>query len=81
VHPLTAVQSEFSLFARDVLHNDEKATTDELGIGFVAFSPLGRGFLTGDIRSVDDLDPTDARRGLPRFQPEATPRTWRWSTG
>ncbi|MGD8167086.1 aldo/keto reductase [Herbiconiux sp. P16] len=71
VHPLAAVQSEFSLFARDVLHNDEKATMDELGIGFVAFSPLGRGFLTGDIRSVDDLDPDDARRGLPRFQPEA----------
>jgi len=71
VHPLAAVQSEFSLFARDVLHNDEKATADELGIGFVAFSPLGRGFLTGDIRSVNDLDPSDARLGLPRFQPEA----------
>ncbi|MCS5497033.1 aldo/keto reductase [Cnuibacter physcomitrellae] len=71
VHPLAAVQSEFSLFARDVLHNDEKATVDELGIGFVAFSPLGRGFLTGDIRSVTDLDPDDARLGLPRFQPDA----------
>lgn len=71
VHPLAAVQSEFSLFARDVLHNDEKATMDELGIGFVAFSPLGRGFLTGAIRSTDDLDPDDARRGLPRFQPAA----------
>lgn len=71
VHPLAAVQSEFSLFARDVLHNAEKATMDELGIGFVAFSPLGRGFLTGDIRSVADLDPSDARLGLPRFQPDA----------
>lgn len=71
VHPLAAVQSEFSLFARDVLYNGEKATTEELGIGFVAFSPLGRGFLTGDIRSVDDLDPSDARLGLPRFQPGA----------
>lgn len=71
VHPLAAVQSEFSLFARDVLHNAEKATMDELGIGFVAFSPLGRGFLTGDIRSVADLDPSDARLGLPRFQPAA----------
>jgi len=71
VHPLAAVQSEFSLFARDVLHNEEKTTVDELGIGFVAFSPLGRGFLTGDIRSTDDLDPDDARLGLPRFQPAA----------
>jgi aryl-alcohol dehydrogenase-like predicted oxidoreductase len=71
VHPLAAVQSEFSLFARDVLHNDEKATIDELGIGFVAFSPLGRGFLTGGIRSVNDLDPADARLTLPRFQPAA----------
>jgi aryl-alcohol dehydrogenase-like predicted oxidoreductase len=71
VHPLAAVQSEFSLFARDVLHNGEKATMDELGIGFVAFSPLGRGFLTGAIRSTGDLDPDDARLGLPRFQPDA----------
>lgn len=45
VHPIAAVQSEFSLFSRDVLHNEEKATADELGIGFVAFSPLGRGVL------------------------------------
>ncbi|GAA2244683.1 aldo/keto reductase [Herbiconiux moechotypicola] len=71
VHPLAAVQSEFSLFSRDVLHNGEKAAMDELGIGLVAFSPLGRGVLTGRIRSVDDLDATDARRGLPRFQPAA----------
>jgi len=71
VHPLAAVQSEFSLFARDVLHNGEKATLDELGIGLVAFSPLGRGFLTGAIRSVADLDADDARLGLPRFQPDA----------
>jgi len=71
VHPLAAVQSEFSLFSRDVLHNGEKAAMDELGIGFVAFSPLGRGVLTGGIRSLDDLAPDDARRGLPRFQPAA----------
>ena len=71
VHPLAAVQSEFSLFSRDILHNGEKAVMDELGIGLVAFSPLGRGFLTGDIRSLADLAPDDARRGLPRFQPEA----------
>ncbi|GIF51092.1 aryl-alcohol dehydrogenase-like predicted oxidoreductase [Asanoa ferruginea] len=71
VHPLAAVQSEFSLFARDVLHNGEKSTMDELGIGFVAFSPLGRGVLTNGIRNLGDLAPDDARRGLPRFQPEA----------
>lgn len=74
VHPLAAVQSEFSLFSRDVLHNGEKAVMDELGIGFVAFSPLGRGTLTAGIRSLDDLAPDDARRGLPRFQPEAFAR-------
>ncbi|PXA70378.1 aldo/keto reductase [Cryobacterium arcticum] len=71
VHPLAAVQSEFSLFSRDVLQNGEKAVLDELGIGLVAFSPLGRGVLTGGIRSLDDLAPDDARRGLPRFQPAA----------
>jgi aryl-alcohol dehydrogenase-like predicted oxidoreductase len=71
VHPIAAVQSEFSLFSRDMLRNDEKATADELGIGVVAFSPLGRGTLTDSIRSLDELAPTDARRRLPRFQPEA----------
>uniref|UniRef100_A0A942SXE9 Aldo/keto reductase n=1 Tax=Neobacillus citreus TaxID=2833578 RepID=A0A942SXE9_9BACI len=71
VHPIAAVQSEFSLFSRDVLHNDEKSTADELGIGFVAFSPLGRGVLSEGVRSLDDLAPDDARRGLPRFQPAA----------
>lgn len=71
VHPLAAVQSEFSLFAQDVLHNDEFATLRELGIGLVAFSPLGRGVLTDGVRSLDDLAPDDARRTLPRFQPDA----------
>ena len=71
VHPLAAVQSEFSLFSRDLLHNGEKAALDELGIGLVAFSPLGRGVLTNGVRSLDDLAPDDARRSLPRFQPEA----------
>ncbi len=71
VHPIAAVQSEFSLFATDVLRNDEKETADELGIGFVAFSPLGRGVLSDGIRSLDDLDPDDARRSLPRFAPDA----------
>ncbi|MFI6428322.1 aldo/keto reductase [Promicromonospora sp. NPDC050880] len=71
VHPLAAVQSEFSLFARDVLHNEELATMRELGIGLVAFSPLGRGVLTDSVTSLDDLADDDARRTLPRFQPEA----------
>ncbi len=71
VHPIAAVQSEFSLFARDMLENDEKAVADELGIGVVAFSPLGRGVLTDGVRSLSDLSPDDARRGLPRFQPPA----------
>ena len=71
VHPIAAVQSELSLFSRDLLENGIKTVLDELGIGLVAFSPLGRGFLSGAIRSVDDLDPDDARRGLPRFSPES----------
>lgn len=71
VHPLAAVQSEFSLFARDVFHNDELSTMRELGIGLVAFSPLGRGVLTEGIVSLDDLAPDDARRTLPRFAPDA----------
>ncbi|UOE45121.1 aldo/keto reductase [Agromyces larvae] len=71
VHPIAAVQSEFSLFARDILDNGEKATADQLGIGFVAFSPLGRGVLSDGIRSLDDLAPDDDRRYLPRFQPDA----------
>ncbi|WP_084040221.1 aldo/keto reductase [Demequina sp. NBRC 110053] len=71
VHPIAAIQSELSLFARDILHNGEKDTADELGIGFVAFSPLGRGVLTDGVRSLDDLAPDDARRGLPRFAPDA----------
>lgn len=71
VHPLAAIQSEFSLFSRDILQNQEKAVADELGIGMVAFSPLGRGVLTDGVRSLEDLAPEDARRGLPRFQPEA----------
>lgn len=71
VHPLAAIQSEFSLFARDVLHNEELSTMHELGIGLVAFSPLGRGVLTDGIVSLDDLAPDDARRTLPRFAPDA----------
>jgi aryl-alcohol dehydrogenase-like predicted oxidoreductase len=69
-HPLTAVQSEYSLWTRDP-EDEVLPTLRELGIGFVAYSPLGRGFLTGQIRSVDDLPEDDWRRHNPRFQEEA----------
>ncbi|MFA9447065.1 aldo/keto reductase [Egicoccus sp. AB-alg6-2] len=70
VHPITAVQTELSLWTREVQREVLPALTD-LGIGLVAYSPLGRGFLTGKIRTVDDLDETDGRRRHPRFQQEA----------
>jgi aryl-alcohol dehydrogenase-like predicted oxidoreductase len=66
VHPITAVQSEYSLWSRDV-EDDVLPTTRRLGIGLVAYSPLGRGFLSGKIRSIDDLAPDDYRRVNPRF--------------
>ena len=69
VHPIAALQSEYSLWTRDP-EDEVLPTTRELGIGFVAYSPLGRGFLSGRIRSVDDLDPDDFRRSNPRFQGE-----------
>ena len=69
VHPITALQTEYSLWSRDP--EDEILTTcRELGIGFVAYSPLGRGFLTGQFRSFDDLRADDYRRNTPRFQGE-----------
>jgi aryl-alcohol dehydrogenase-like predicted oxidoreductase len=68
VHPITAVQSEYSLFERTVEEKGVLKTLQELGIGFVAYSPLGRGFLSGQIRSIDDLPENDFRRGIPRFQ-------------
>ncbi|MDA8386115.1 MAG: aldo/keto reductase [Actinomycetota bacterium] len=67
VHPITALQTEYSLWTRDPEDGVLEATR-ELGIGFVAYSPLGRGFLTGAIRSIDDLDATDTRRNHPRFK-------------
>ena len=66
VHPVTAVQSEYSLWTRDPEDNVFPALR-ELGIGFLAYSPLGRGMLTGAIRSVDQLDASDFRRSNPRF--------------
>ena len=67
VHPISALQSEYSLWTRDP-EDGVLDTCRELGIGFVAYSPLGRGFLTGQIRSADDLDEGDFRRGNPRFR-------------
>jgi aryl-alcohol dehydrogenase-like predicted oxidoreductase len=67
VHPITALQSEYSLWSRDV-EDAILPTCRELGIGFVAYSPLGRGFLTGRFRSFDDLPADDYRRNQPRFQ-------------
>ncbi|UHM91659.1 aldo/keto reductase [Rahnella victoriana] len=69
VHPVTALQTEYSLWSRDV-EADILPACERLGIGFVPYSPLGRGFLTGQIRSVDDLDADDYRRDSPRFQGE-----------
>jgi aryl-alcohol dehydrogenase-like predicted oxidoreductase len=69
VHEITALQSEYSLWTRDP-ENEVLATCRELGIGFVAYSPLGRGFLTGEFKRFDDLPPDDYRRFSPRFQGE-----------
>lgn len=69
VHPITALQTEYSLWSRDV-EAEILPTCRELGIGFVAYSPLGRGFLTGRFQRFDDLPPGDWRRNHPRFQGE-----------
>jgi len=70
VHPITALQSEYSLWTRDIEANGALTACRELGIGVVPFSPLGRGFLTGAIRTPDDFDVNDFRRDHPRFQGE-----------
>ena len=72
VHPIAALQSEYSLWSRDV-EQEVLPVCEELGIGLVAYSPLGRGFLTGDIKSVNELDPGDYRRHNPRFQADNLP--------
>ncbi|MED1420316.1 aldo/keto reductase [Bacillus smithii] len=69
VHPITALQTEYSLWSRDV-EDEILPTCRELGIGFVAYSPLGRGFLTGKIQKFEDLEEDDYRRHSPRFQGE-----------
>jgi aryl-alcohol dehydrogenase-like predicted oxidoreductase len=69
VHPITALQSEYSLWSRDI-EDEIIPAVRELGIGLVAYSPLGRGFLTGRFTSLDDLAPDDFRRHSPRFQGE-----------
>ncbi|GMG91765.1 aldo/keto reductase [Cupriavidus metallidurans] len=70
VHPVTALQTEYSLWTRDVDENGIMATCARLGIGFVPYSPLGRGFLTGAIRTPDDFEADDYRRTNPRFMGE-----------
>ena len=70
VHPISAVEVEFSLWATDILTNGVAAVCAELRIPIVAYSPLGRGFLTGEIKSPDDIPDGDFRKTLPRFQPE-----------
>ncbi|HTY11073.1 MAG TPA: aldo/keto reductase [Bacteroidota bacterium] len=69
VHPITALQTEYSLWSRDP-EEEILGACRELGIGFVAYSPLGRGFLTGGIKRMEDLAPNDFRRNSPRFQGE-----------
>ena len=69
VHPISALQTEYSLWMREP-EAELLPTVRELGIGFVAYSPLGRGFLSGRIRSAEDLEPADSRRNAPRFQDE-----------
>ena len=69
VHPIAALQTEYSLWSRDP-EGELFATVRELGIGFVPYSPLGRGFLTGKISSLDDLADNDWRRSMPRFEEE-----------
>lgn len=68
VHPISALQTEYSLFERSIESNGILDTVNELGIGFVSYSPLGRGLLSGEIKSPDDLAADDWRRSNPRFQ-------------
>lgn len=69
IHPVAVLQTEYSLWSRDV-EDEVLPACRELGIGFVAYSPLGRGFLTGQIQRFEDLEEDDYRRYSPRFQGE-----------
>src|SRR5260221_213799 len=75
VHPISALQTEYSLWERDVEERILPALR-ELGIGFVPYSPLGRGFLTGQIQRPDDLAADDGRRNMPRFQGDNFAHNW-----
>ena len=77
VHPVAAVQSEYSLWTRDVERNGVLAACEDLGIGFVPWSPLGAGFLTGKIDTNTEIDPSDFRSASPRFTPEARAQNMR----
>ena len=70
IHPITAVQTEYSLFERNAEEAGILQALEESGIGFVAYSPLGRGFISGELKSPDDLAEDDFRRSIPRFQGE-----------
>ncbi|KAI2611133.1 Aldo/keto reductase-like protein [Hypoxylon fragiforme] len=77
IHPITAVQVEYSPWTLDIedeVGTNLLATCRELGVAVVAYSPLGRGFLTGRFKSLDDFEPTDMRRGYPRYSPENFPK-------
>jgi len=76
VHPITAVQSEWSLWTREIETNGVLAKVRKLGIGFVPYSPLGRGFLTGVVTSLDSLAADDRRRTYPRFKDENFARNY-----
>ena len=79
-HPISALQTEYSLWTRDP-EDEVLPLCRELGIGFVAYSPLGRGFLTGRFRTFEDLPAEDYRRNSPRFQRRTSRGTWTWSSG
>jgi len=78
VHPITAIQTEYSLWTRDVEENGVLKACRDLGIAFVAYAPLGRGFLTGAIQSREVLDASDFRRNNPRFSDEALAKNARF---